>query len=69
MMNQDVPSVLVGSYLFGWLADWTYWIAVGWEWSTSKGQTIDHSAPVIMGWFPALFWPLHLGSEIWKMIL
>ena len=67
-MSDRVQMSLVGLYVFGWFIDWTYWIAVGWEWSASEGETAQ-ALPVLFGWLPAFFWPLHLGVEVWEMII
>lgn len=67
-MTDRIQMSLVGLYVVGWFIDWTYWIAVGWEWSV-EGEANIHAVPVMLGWFPALFWPLHLGFEIWAAIL
>lgn len=63
-----IQITLVGLYATGWLLDWTYWIAVGWEWSATGGNSI-HIMPVYVGWLPAAFWPLHALSEIWQWVL
>ena len=67
-MTNRIQMSLVGLYVVGWFIDWAYWISVGWEWSVSEGGYI-HALPVFFGWLPAFFWPLHLGSEVWNIIL
>jgi hypothetical protein len=67
-VTDRIIRMSIGLYMTGWLIDWTYWIAVGWTWSTSGNSSI-HILPAWLGWFPALFWPLHALSEIWRWVL
>jgi len=60
-----VQATLVGLYTFGIFVDWAYWIATGF--STFSA---DHRVgEVLVGWLPALGWPLHIGVMLWQWVL
>lgn len=49
----------------GWLIDWAYWIANPW---VADGEP-ELVGAIMVGWIPALLWPLHLFVKIWEWIL
>lgn len=65
-MKGRTTDILASLYVIGILIDWTYWIAIGWELRIGE---INHGVPVILGWVPAIVWPLHLFVKIWDWIL
>ncbi len=64
-MTENEKSIVIYLYLFGWITDWGYYMARAMQeeniWITSGS--------ILLGWLPALLWPLHGAIEFWSWIL
>ena len=58
-MTDKIGPTLFGLYLFLALIDYSYWIAL------ARSDMEKYASLVAFGWLPALFWPIHLISELW----
>lgn len=61
---KHIEEICFISYILGILMDWGYWIYYVDE---MKNEPIIF--PIILGWIPSLFWPLHLIYSFWDYIL
>ena len=66
-MNRSRKIAVIGAvlYVVCALMDWGYWIA----WSLTLNNDDVAAKMIVLGWLPAVLWPVHLTAKFWGWIL